>query len=579
MVGTRVSGRLLVVLVAVVVLGTVLPAQAGYHKMFRFSSPSQPRSGVNVTLNGLEVITGEYTGTMNPWGAATPGTAVLSGAYCSTLSYGGASASAGQTVKVGWNTSDGSCRLRDLRWPNGDSIVPVDIGDIPGGGYVLQQNGSYFWVFTNDTPEWIRLTNVEFGAFAGLSLSTDDLARVTDEGIVGELIFLLRAQVLYADAQGWIPDPSARSLTGKLDSATQALVSGLAAYRAGDPTAARTWWNRAIKYMQTFVSEVTTGRKNGRIREDLATVWVADANEIIERLGLLPEGESPPWQLPGGNVVAPDAAVTIPLVDENGQGVAVGDSVVLHGQLLDDTGEVLVDWADGVLITSDMNPPTVSSSVSPAPNASGWNNTPVTVTLHASDDQALDGIYYAVDPQPGLDPRTNFTRVSANGAASCEVSLPRSAWETGLLSTSGIHRILFYAKDTAGNGSGPEPGVWSPSEVVVKIDTQAPTVSLSQPNLWPPDHTMRPITIVVQDDSPGVTWTASVTSNQPDEGTGDGDYPNDIQWINGQLWLRAERAGNTGDTRVYTVVVEAVDIAGNVTRRTFLIPVTHDQGG
>jgi len=97
----RGSGSLVVVIVAAVALGIVLPAHAGYLEMSKFRSPTQPRSGVEAALKGLEAILGEYAGDMNPWKASTPGTQVIDGVCCSTLSYGGATAAKDQVVRVG----------------------------------------------------------------------------------------------------------------------------------------------------------------------------------------------------------------------------------------------------------------------------------------------------------------------------------------------------------------------------------------------------------------------------------------------------------------------------------------------
>jgi len=60
------------------------------------------------------------------------------------------------------------------------------------------------------------------------------------------------------------------------------------------------------------------------------------------------------------------------------------------------------------------------------------------------------------------------------------------------------------------------------------------------------------------------TRIISVTSNEPVDGTGDGDTARDWE-ITGPFTvnLRAERAG-TGTGRVYTITVEARDRAGNV---------------
>ena len=68
----------------------------------------------------------------------------------------------------------------------------------------------------------------------------------------------------------------------------------------------------------------------------------------------------------------------------------------------------------------------------------------------------------------------------------------------------------------------------------------------------------------------------SVTSNEPDNGLGDGDTAGDIE-ITGDLSvsLRAERSGK-GDGRIYTITVEAVDAAGNVATATCTVAVRNE---
>jgi hypothetical protein len=120
------------------------------------------------------------------------------------------------------------------------------------------------------------------------------------------------------------------------------------------------------------------------------------------------------------------------------------------------------------------------------------------------------------------------------------------------------------------------------------IDTEPPVIvsaSATPALLWPPDHSVVDMTldVVVEDDSYALWYIAGVESNQPENGTGDGDYapdwdtdPNDPQG----LWLRAERSGNhPEETRVYTVTLMAIDMAGNLSEPYELdVPVDHDQG-
>jgi HYR domain len=111
-------------------------------------------------------------------------------------------------------------------------------------------------------------------------------------------------------------------------------------------------------------------------------------------------------------------------------------------------------------------------------------------------------------------------------------------------------------------------------------DTTAPqvvSIVVSPDTLWPPDHKMVPVTVTVVaidavDDSP-VSNIIAVRSNQPLNGTGDGDTAPD--WIvtgPGTLQLRAERAGSAD--RIYTITIDTRDDAGNSIETEVQVKVT-----
>lgn len=107
------------------------------------------------------------------------------------------------------------------------------------------------------------------------------------------------------------------------------------------------------------------------------------------------------------------------------------------------------------------------------------------------------------------------------------------------------------------------------------------TSASASPNvLFPPNHKFVPVTVSVSTSSPAASCRiASVSSNQPINGTGDGNTSPD--WIiTGDLTvlLRAERAGNIKTDRVYTITVECADTFGNTTTQNVLVTVPHDQG-
>ena len=142
----------------------------------------------------------------------------------------------------------------------------------------------------------------------------------------------------------------------------------------------------------------------------------------------------------------------------------------------------------------------------------------------------------------------------------------------------GSHTITLRVTDSEGETAT--------DEVVVEIvDTTPPTISfiLDPDLLWPPNHTMRDIyaTVTVADTCGDVTVTlVSVTSNEPDNGLGDGDTVNDIQGVDSgtedfMFMLRAERQGPFPG-RYYSVIYSAVDGSGNSADAAGQVHVPHD---
>ncbi len=121
---------------------------------------------------------------------------------------------------------------------------------------------------------------------------------------------------------------------------------------------------------------------------------------------------------------------------------------------------------------------------------------------------------------------------------------------------------------------------------VTVADTTPPELSISVTpvTLWPPNHTLRTVTVSVTtsdicDTSPSIRLI-SIVSNEPDNGLGDGDTSQDVQGAllgsdDRQFQLRAERSGK-GSGRIYTITYEAADDSGNVTVRQTSVSVPHN---
>jgi hypothetical protein len=140
----------------------------------------------------------------------------------------------------------------------------------------------------------------------------------------------------------------------------------------------------------------------------------------------------------------------------------------------------------------------------------------------------------------------------------------------------GTHVVTLNATDDAGNTG-------SDNVTVTVVDTTPPeiTVSVTPDSLWPPNHkcVIVEANVTVQDavdPSPTVTFI-SVTSNEPDNGKGDGNTVNDIVIIDDYTFkFVAERSG-MGDGRVYTITYQATDASGNSAQATATVTVDHNQ--
>jgi len=149
---------------------------------------------------------------------------------------------------------------------------------------------------------------------------------------------------------------------------------------------------------------------------------------------------------------------------------------------------------------------------------------------------------------------------------------------------AGAHTFTLTVTDPGGLSSS------ATTQVTIQ-DTTAPllSVSLSPNSLQPPNHKLIPITATVSaSDACSAKVTVrldSIVSNEPDNGTGDGDQPNDIQATDGGPVPSAatfasssceRNAPAAGDGRIYTVTYSAADASGNSTSAVAYVVVGTD---
>ena len=206
-------------------------------------------------------------------------------------------------------------------------------------------------------------------------------------------------------------------------------------------------------------------------------------------------------------------------------------------------------------VSPDATAPASSAAMAPAPNAAGWHRGDVSIAFNATDEangSGVDGIRYTL-----------------TGAETRSGSLGPGATLT--IRTEGVTTLTWFAVDRAGNAEAART-------LRIAIDRTPPVIAgmpVASCSIWPPNGRMVQVaTVGASDALSGVaTLLADGTSSEAGSGdiavTGAGTAPRGVS-------LRATRAAN-GPGRVYTIVANAVDAAGNAATATSTCTVPHDQ--
>jgi hypothetical protein len=224
-----------------------------------------------------------------------------------------------------------------------------------------------------------------------------------------------------------------------------------------------------------------------------------------------------------------------------------------------------------VPLAAERNLPVTDFYATPTANASGWHRGDVTLNLASADLGTGSGV--------------RDLTLTLSGAASGTYVFPSGAGTTPdgsahvivrqPLTAEGETTLAYRARDVYGN-------LEALKTAVVRIDATPPVITGMPVNcsLWPPNHKLvRVATVTATDALSGLAGplTITVTSDEPELGTGDGDVAPDAVVDDGAVSVRAERAGH-GDGRTYTITARQADQAGNVATATATCVVKHDRG-
>jgi hypothetical protein len=281
---------------------------------------------------------------------------------------------------------------------------------------------------------------------------------------------------------------------------------------------------------------------------------------------------------------APEVGVEVVFSSNGGTLSSEGQPVLTNDQgLATDTLRILEDDPDEILVTATVGERVQTATVTKVvilPNEPPVADAGADQTVECASAVTLDGSA-STDPdstEGTNDDITSFEWFLDFGTPD-ETLLGEGQTLDATLAL-GTHVLTLRVTDSEGETDT--------DEVTIEVaDTTPPEVSVStDPSvLWPPNHRLVPVDVTVDTaDACGDTTVnlVSVSSSEPDEGTGDGNTVGDIQGVepgtdDRQLLLRAERAGG-GDGRTYTLFYTVTDESGNAAESSAEIRVPHDRG-
>jgi endo-1,4-beta-xylanase len=283
------------------------------------------------------------------------------------------------------------------------------------------------------------------------------------------------------------------------------------------------------------------------------------------------------------------ATVTVsnppPVITANG---ALDTTAECHTSYVDQ-GATAADACQGpVAVTSastvDVNTVGTYTVTYGSTDLAGGHAAPVVRTVHVADTTAPAVALAGASPMT-VECATAFTDPGATASDSCAGPLPVAVSGAVNSGVVGNYSLGYAATDPSGN-------VGVATRAVTVSDTTAPQLTVAAGSaLTPPQHqyinfTMANLVSAASDtcDSgvgAGSAVITQVTSDEPDNGNGDGNTTNDIVIASDckSVQLRAERAGPLNG-RVYFVWVRVKDASGNSTTKSvkMTVPLSDTSG-
>ena len=492
---------------------------------------------------------------------------------------------------------------------NGQFSYPTDVAvDSNGFVYVTDTNNNRIQKFYS-TGQFCNIIDVN-----GTLDSPDGIAVDSNGNIYTTINGHYQSCVLKIDASGAVD--STWSVCFVLHGST----NGLAVDSSDNVYIAGSYRNHLIKIYNsdgTFItsfgaagnpSAITGGYHDGKLNaphgvavDSSGNVYVADThNNRIQKFRPV-SANQPPVANAGDNlaILSQDQNITViqgtdsdPDNDPLTYRWLEGETVLLDSTAVGENGEAWLDLSlvqgfsigdhyltlelsDGQATSTDEMILTVSNSAPhPAPTGGGIYQIgdPVTLGGQVSDFDGDQVSYDWLEGETLLFSGQVQTNYGGNPAYLPEHTMPYLSL--------GTHTVTLRVND------GTNDPVTRDITIEV-IDATAPTLAPvpDKTILWPPNHNMVDIEILANasDNSGGsVSLLAAVSSNEPEDGLGDGDMTPDwtepvINQDTGEitLQLRAERSGS-GDGRVYTITITATDDSGNSSTTDVEIIVPHD---